>query len=199
MGVASDMLRLLWPRGRAWDQVPDSPLALALGDILDQARDTILQIVAESRPGTATDTLPEWHAALGQAYDLSRPVEEMRARLESVRLSVGGMTLGMLRIQMAREFPDVEINEIPTTSEYGLMEYGVSIFGAVAGDYSPQMYEVLGTVADDYEATRVVAILAHYAPMHLIADVRLTIEGLTGIAEMGVGRYGLMEYGSDGT
>lgn len=199
MGVASDSLRLLWPRGRAWRKVPDSPLALALGDVLDDARDVVRQIVSESRPGTATDTLPEWNAALGLAYDLSRPIEEMRERLESIRLSVGGMTLSLLRNQMAREFPGVVINEISATSELGLMECGVSYCGAVDGDYSPTMYEVTGTVADDYDATRVVAILAHYAPAHLIADVRLTVLSLSSTAELGVGRCGLAELGYDGT
>lgn len=199
MGVVSDALRLLWPRGRAWRKVPDSPLALALGDVLDDARDTVRQIVAESRPGTATDTLPEWHAALGMAYDPLRPVAEMRERLESVRLSVGGMTLSLLRSQMAREFPGVTINEISATSEMGLAECGVSYCAAVDGDYSPTMYEVTGTVLDDYEATRVVAILAHYAPAHLIADVRLAILSVTATAELGVGRCGLAEMAYDGT
>jgi len=192
-------LRLLWPRGRAWALVGNSALGLALGDIFEESRETVRSIVTESRPGMATETLEDWHAALGQIYDPSRPVAEQQARLESIRLSVGGMTLNQLQEQIAREFPGVTVSEVTTSAECDLDECGVAYCGGVDGDYSPLYYDVKGELADDYEALRVGAILAHYAPAHLIACSYLTVEGVTGTAECGVALCGIEECGSDGT
>ena len=197
MGVALDSLRLALPSGSAWRKIAASPLALALGDVLEAARETIHSIAAEAHPGTASATLPEWHETLGIKYDASRPLDEQRARLEATRLSVGGMTLSMLQAQVSREYPGVTVSEVPADPLAGDDECGVSYCGGEVGDYSPLYYDVSGELADDYEALRVGAIVAHFAPLHLVACSSLTIAGISATSEAGLALCGVEEAGSD--
>jgi hypothetical protein len=198
MGIMTECVKLSLPKGKAWQRIIGEGLILALGEIFEGVRTEIYKIIAESRPGTATDTLPEWHETLGQKYDSTRPIEEQRSRLEAIRLSVGGMTKFQLQEQIDKEFTGIVVSEVTVNSECGLDECGVSICGAVEGDYSTLYYDVIGDVLDDDQAFRVGAILAHYAPLHLQACMDLGIEGISTTSECGVGICGVEESGSTG-
>ena len=191
-------LRLSFPQGKLWQKITADPLTLALGGVLENLRTAARQIIAESNPGTAVDTLPEWHAALGQKYDATRPIAEQRTRLESIRLSIGGMTLYQLQEQMSKEFPTVTISEVSANSESGVEECGVAYTAGVEGDYSPLYFDVSGVLADDIEAARVGSIIDHFSPFHLVACMSLTIEGLSSTSESGVALCGVEETGSSG-
>jgi len=199
MGVMRDAFRLLFPRGRAWRLIHDDPLTIALGEALEAARLAARKIVAEANPGTATDTLPEWHAALGLQYDETLPLATQRERLENIRLSVGGMTRNQLQEQVTREFSGVIISEVSATSECGAAEAGVEQCAGVEGDYSPVYFDVSGELNNDAEAARVAAIIAHFAPLHLVPCSSMTILGLTATTESGLAICGIEECGNDGT
>jgi hypothetical protein len=198
MGIMHDALKLLFPRGEAWRRIPQDALVTGLGCNLDKLESGAYAIINESRPGTATDTLPEWHEVLGQHYDPSLLIADQRARLESTRLSIGGMTLLQLQDQLQREFPLVFVFEVTTNSEAGEDECGVAICGAVEGDYHPTYYDITGEVGDEADEIRIRAILEHFAPAHLDPNVLVTIPGITTSSEAGIAICGLEEAGSDG-
>jgi hypothetical protein len=186
------LIASLLPRGKAWRALAASSLVLALEDVFSDARAAVMGIILESRPGTATDTLAEWHAALGLRYDPTRPLNEQRARLEAVRLSVGGMTRNQLQRQINLEFPDLVVSEVSANGECGVGECGVSYCNGKEGDYSPTYYDVTGTLLDETQIARLGAILAHFAPAHLIPclfaleDLSLITGAEAGVAICGV-------------
>ena len=197
MGLMDKVLRLVWPKGRAHVLAGDgSSLITALGLVFDDARTTVRSIIGESRPGEAAETLAEWHEALGLEYDETRPVDEQRDRLEAVRYSLGGSTLNILYRQVAKEFPDIVISEVPAMGECGVAECGVAYCGGLECDYSPTLYDVSGTLLDEYQEARLDAILDHYAPLHLIPStygvvvLTLTISAETGLATCGLAECG---------
>lgn len=173
-------LQLVLPRGRA-HAFPGDGLKLVegLGVSLDRLHAAGRDIVAESNPGTATELLPEWHAALGIAYDSTRPVADQRAMLESVRCAIGGMTLNDLQLQIQREFPDVTVAEVSATSECGVAECGIAICNGREGDYSARYYDILGAVDNDSQLMRLGRICDHFAPAHLIANIAVEVRSLS--------------------
>lgn len=197
MGLMDKVIRIVWPRGRAHRLAGHGEsLLTALGAVLDDARTTARSIIAESKPATASDTLPEWHDALGLAYDATRPIDEQRNRLEAMRFSVGGSTLNMLQRQIAKELPDIIVSEVPAFGESGVAECGVAYTGGLTGDYSPTYYDVSGTLLDEYQERRLDAILDHFAPLHLIPSTySVIILSLTATAETGMATSGLAECG----
>jgi hypothetical protein len=201
MGIATSSLRLLWPKGLAHRLNGHGQALLgALGSVLDDVRASARGIIDESRPGTATFLLPEWHDTLGVVYDSSRPLEEQRQKLESIRTSLGGMTLNDLQRQIARELPGIIVSEVASSAISGLDEAGVSRCGGVEGDYSPTYYDISGTVTDDYQEGRLDAILDHFSPLHLIPSTTAVVNlSLTATAEAGLATAGLEQAGYNGS
>ncbi len=174
MGVIRRALELLLPRGHAW-LLPagTGQLVDGLADTLDRPRVFARGALAEVSPATATDMLPEWHAALGQRYDPTQTLEAQRRKLEAIVTSQGGVTPNQLNAQMHKELPGVdfvEIVETDTTAVCGVGEVGLAECGSVleGTEFNPFIYEVTGTVDNDTEAARVIAVIAHFAPLHLM-------------------------------
>lgn len=149
MGMMARVLSLLLPRGPIWRFVGDAANFFAgLALSLDRAKETIDQIRAESRPSTALDTLPDWHHALGVAYDPTLPVARQRAMLDAILTADGNSTKDGLAYQLAKEYDGLTVSETSATA-----------------------FAVDGTVDRIQDARRVGAIVAHFAPLHLVPTV----------------------------
>lgn len=195
MGVMLDSFRLAFPRGRAFDGIRDSSLVKAVGGQLETLREIVRKIPLEANPGRATYMLPEWHEALGKRYNSTIPIDEQRRRLEAARFVIGGMTMRQLQEQIDKEFEEIVISEIPTNSEAGVEECGVSYTHGVEGDYSTMYYDVAGTLDNDEQALHLAATLERFAPTHLVPCSSLNVLSASPTAETGVGTCGIEETG----
>ena len=152
MGIVSRMLTLAFPKGRLWKLIGDAQKLIDGISIQFQiTKDLIDNAKIESFPGTAVETLPEWHDALGVHYDKTLPIEKQQKMLAGIKTATGSSTLNGLAYQVAKEYQGLTITERP------------------GGD--PMAYEVTGTVDTVQDARRVGAILAHFAPLHLVPTV----------------------------
>lgn len=109
--------------------------------VLDNAR-------SESMPATATDTLLEWHHALGIKYDPTLPLEKQRAMLDAIITAGGSATKDGLALQISKEYSGLAVAETDGTN-----------------------YAITGQVQTSQDARRVGAICAHFAPLHLVPTV----------------------------
>lgn len=196
MGIMLKCLRLALPKGKAIRLILDDPMVKAIAAQLECVRSAIYLIPLEANPGTATYTLPEWHEALGQKYDPTRPIADQRARLEAQRLVIGGMTQYQLQEQINKEFLNVTVSEVSANSECGVDECGVSFTGASEGDYSPQFYDVTGSVGDEEQLARLATVFERFAPFHLTPCSTIDVEGLSVTSECGVALCGVEETGA---
>ena len=198
------VLDRLHPPGSAWRIIGDLALLMdGIADGLASARVFIRGALAESLPLTATQMLPEWHAVLGQRYDPTQTQEYQRRMLDAIWTAFGGVQLNQLNAQMHKELAGVDISEIietDTTSECGVGECGLAECGSTleGSEVNPFIYLVSGTVENDTEAARVIAVIQHFAPLHLTPTSSLVILSDSGIAECGVAVVGLAECASTG-
>jgi hypothetical protein len=199
MGIMQNTLRSLFPRGSAWRLLGNIGAVVdGLGDSLERAHAFIRGILAELRPGSAVSTLPEWHTALGRRYDATMTVAFMQRMLAAVLTARGGVTLQDLNGQMHKELTAVNFSEIAYggmssiayESECGADECNSIIAGT---DANPGFYLVSGTVQDNNEAARVISVIGHYAPLHLMPTSSLIILSDTGTTESGLDTCGIAE------
>jgi uncharacterized protein YmfQ (DUF2313 family) len=200
MTMSERSVRLALPRGIVWLLGGDgSALIAGISKSIERLRVAAFSVVDESRPGTATVMLKEWHEILGQPYDETLPVATQRARLEAFLTSAGGATRPKLQAQIDLEFSGITISEIKASSEASEDECGVAFCNGTDADISPDYYDVSGTLDTDKDADRLACILARFAPKHLISSSSLTVLSATGNAECGLSICGIEECGNDGT
>lgn len=197
MGLMRRVLDLLVPPGAAW-LLPGGAgdLADGLADTLERPRTFARSALAETLPYTATDMLEEWHEALGQAYDPTQTLTAQRTKLDAIMTATGGVKINDLNNQLHKELPNVDVEEISVSAEVGEAECGVAECAGVDGDIDPFRYIVTGTVDNDDEAARCQAILAHFAPLHLVPYSELVILTDSATAEVGLAVAGLAETAS---
>lgn len=152
MGIVQKALSLSFPKGRLWKFIGDAQnLIIGISLQFQAAKDQIDAAVTESFPGTAVETLPEWHEALGVKYDSTLPIDKQQKMLASIKTASGTATKPGLELQISKEYTGLTLTERP------------------GGD--PLAYEVTGTVDTIQDARRIGAILAHFAPLHLVPTV----------------------------
>jgi hypothetical protein len=200
MRVVSTCLRLLMPRGRPWALAGDGEkLFDGLGVTLERPRTAARSLLAEARPGTAVLMLPEWCLALGVKYDPTMSIADLQARLDAIDTALADMTLNELNGQMHKERPSVNIMEMMTgnTSECGVAECGADECNSTdsGSDIDPYQYLVYGTVQNDTEYARVLSVVQHYAPLHLIMQTSIVNLSASGTSECGVEICGIAECG----
>jgi hypothetical protein len=105
---------------------------------------------------------------LGIKYDPTIPVAELQSRLDSIDTAIGDLTLNQVQTQIQRELPLIFLTEVDASSEAGADECGVALCNAEDGDFSPQYYDVTGTLGDDGQIPILARLLARYTPLHLI-------------------------------
>jgi hypothetical protein len=199
------VLHSLLPKGSAWHAARAGfgqigAVIEGLADSLERAHVFILGIISESRPGSATATLPEWHRAFGRRYDPTVPIDIQHRMLSAIHTARGGVTINDLNAQMHKELTAVYFSEIAyggTTSIAGEGECGMDeCYSTVAGaDANPGGYLITGIVEDDAEAARVESVIEHFAPLHLEPMSLLTILSDTGTTECGLEQCGRTECG----
>jgi hypothetical protein len=194
MGVVLEALKSLAPKGRL--KLHD---ALS-GGIADAVEDLKLEgriLIDEGWPGTAIETLPQWHDTLGVAYDpTARSVAEQQIILAAMETATGGMTLALLKAQFDKEFQGrVIVSEAYIIGITGAAVCGLGRCGLASAIIYALGYNISGTVYSSIEAARVTAILARYAPAHLqpnslLVDLSATSIAFTGLARAGIARTG---------
>jgi len=189
VGVVFDSLKSMWTRGRL---KTNEAIAGGIADAVTDLRTQGVMMRTESWPGTAVDTLPEWHNTLGVAYDpTARSIAEQQTMLEAMETAVGGMTLAKLQAQLDKEFDGrVVVSEAYIVGSTGLARCGLSVATLYALGY-----DVTGTVYSLTEAARVQAILQRYAPAHLEPNSLLTDLSATAVAIVGLARVGIARTG----
>ena len=197
--IMSSALRSLFPKGSAWRLLGNLGLLVeGIGDSLERARTFLRGALAEARPGSSVVLLPEWHAALGHAYDATQPVDYLQRTLKAIHTSRGGVGLNDLNAQIHKELTDVNITEIayngPSAlcgeAECGLDECNSLLPGS---DANPTAYFITGTVQNDQEEARVASVIGHFAPLHLQPMSLLVNISENGNDECGSGKAGIAE------
>jgi hypothetical protein len=205
VGIVTTALRLLLPRGRPWLLPGDGwKLAEGIGATLQRPRDAARSAIAEARPGTAVLMLPEWCDALGIKYDATLPVADMQARLAAQDTALGDLTLNEINEQIHRELPLISVIEItiPAESsiageaECGAEECGSEVTGT---EINPYQYMLYGTLKDEAEEARLIAIVQRFLPLHLTPQYTITLLSASGTTEAGLDVCGIAECGNDGT
>jgi hypothetical protein len=198
MGLILRSLRSLFSSGRAFrlplqgDQVLDG-----VSQPIETLKTTAREVIDESWPGTATDTLPQWHSTLGVQYDpLARSVADQQTMLAAMETAIGGNTLELLQAQFDKEFDGrIVVSEAFVTGVTGFAYCGLARCGLATPIIYSLGYNITGTVYSITEARRVAAIIARYGPAHLTPNSLLTdpgavVVGITGLGITGLARTG---------
>ena len=197
MGVILDALTSLLPRGRLRLRRDGQAIIGGIADAVEDLKTSGRSLLTESWPGTAVDTLPQWHATMGIAYDpTARSVAEQQTMLAAMESAQGGSTLALLQAQLDKEFGGrVVVSEAYVTGVSGVAKSGLTRCGLASSIVYTLGYDVTGTVYSSTEAARVAAILARYAPAHLEPNSLLTDLSATSIALAGLARTGIARTG----
>ncbi len=198
MGVIRDSLRSLLPRGRAFWLGNDGEKVLqGVSESIEEVRTGGQTVSRESWPGTAVDTLPQWHATMGVQYDpLARTIAEQQTMLSAMETAIGGNTLALLQAQFDKEFDGrIVVSEAYLYGVTGRAVCGIGRCGVSTEIVYALGYNITGTVNSATEAARIVAIIARYGPAHLTPNSLLTDPAAVVVGLVGLGRVGLARTG----
>lgn len=187
MGVVLDAMTSLWTRGRL--KVNDAVVG-AVADAVEDLKTAGRTVITESWPGTAVDTLPQWHDTLGVAYDPTRAVADQQTTLAAMMTARGGVAILKFQNQIQKEFPLVTVEEIEITARRGLARYGVSRYGVGSGVISNESYRLSGTIPNASSINRLTAIVRRYGPAHMIPTSDLAYETADVVNRRGLGIMG---------
>jgi hypothetical protein len=197
VGVVLEAVKSLLPAGRLRLKGDGGAITGGMADAVDALKVEGRKVLTESWPGTAVDTLPQWHETLGIAYDpTARSTAEAQTMLAAMESGRGGNTLASLQAQLDKEFGGrVVVSEAYITGASGIAVSGLARCGLSSSIIYSLGYTVSGTVYSSTEAERVGAILARYAPAHLepnsiLTDLSATSIALSGLARTGIARTG---------
>ena len=194
MGLGLTLRRHL-PAGQPWEAKGTFwSLLDALGLSLDRLRAYLLGVVTNSRPKTAVDTLSDWCADLGIAYDPTQTVTRLQTRLSGQITAVGGQSSGYLQAQIQKELPNIVVVQVllHPGSRLGIARCGVATCngaGSLPGA-AIYYYYVRGTVQDHDEYGRLVGLVERLMPKHLEPIFQVAI-----LSDNAIGRLGLAVVG----
>lgn len=108
MGLMTRALLSLLPP--SWRVGPDlRALVVALGASVDRWRAFMTDVLLESHPSTAIDTLAQWHDQLGIADDPTLPLEDRQARVRQMQTLIGGQSVAYLNEQIQIAYPGISV------------------------------------------------------------------------------------------
>jgi hypothetical protein len=168
-GISARTLRRLLPDGTAFrDGANLLAVAEALGLSMDRAHDFLGGVSAESIPETADATIDQWLDALGLSVPAGSSLGDKRKIASAVYAAIGGQSLDYLNAQVSAAFPNVQIIETASTTDY----------------------RVVGFLPFARDFLRLAALLTRLAPLHLeaIFQVRSVYDG--DVARCGIGTVG---------
>lgn len=204
MGLIKQALRQLFPP-RVF-----GPRIIAVMDAIaasvQSAYDFAAATVRESNPGTATETLPDWYAALGLKYDPTLTIDTRRALARQAYISIGGQAPQQLEDTLQIAFPDIEIQRVEylTSQMVGagmvgqmrVQDYPSWFTGVEDGTYPYAYYRVTGFVNDQNELTALLNLLDRIAPAEMERETSsIVIRNLTETSETGLAMVGLAQVG----
>ena len=210
MGIGQRSFRAHLPGGPAWRLATTFRAVIdALGLAFDRMREFItVEIIKESLPSTAEDTLSDWFTMLGIPYDSTQTLATRRARAKQAWTATGGQSLDYLNGIIQIAFPDVEIQGV---FGYYPTEYmvGIGMVGQMQvtdypswlspaptdGSYPFAYYRVIGEVPDTSDLNRILGLLDRIAPAEMEPVLDITVTNLTPTAEAGLGMVGLAQVG----
>lgn len=206
MGIANKSLKSLLSKFKVGIDL--TALIEALGDSFERLVQFFREVLTESNPGTADDTLEEWYTQLEIAYDPTQLTDVLQARAQQAHTSVGGSSIGYLNEQMQIAYPDVFLQEVFIDPEFqagfgmaGLMmasNYPAWLTPAPTdGSYPNFFYRVLGEVDDTFDLFGILNLLDHIMPAPYEPVLAVTIRNLTPTAMAGIGMSGLMMAGRE--
>lgn len=188
MGVVLEALTSLWTRGRL--KANDATVG-AMADAVEDLKASGRTVITESWPGTAVDTLPQWHDTLGVAYDPSRAVADQQTTLAAMMTAQGGVAILKFQNQIQKEFPLVTVEESTITGETGAAECGVAVCGLSEDVVSFSTYRLVGSIPTDADTGRLTAIVRRYGPAHMIPTSALTLDEDDASSECGAAVSGV--------
>ena len=185
-----------------------SALFEALGFSVERLRLFLMEVIAESNPGTAVDTLPEWYQQSGIRYDSTLPLELRQARAKQAHTAVGGQSPGYLNDQIQIAYPDIKLQEVYINSAFMA---GVGMAGVMMamsypswlpspladGEYPNFYYRVIGEVDYAYDLYSLKNLLDHIMPAPYEPVFAVTVRNLTPTSMAGIGMAGLMMAGRE--
>lgn len=204
MGLIKQALRQLLPPRLFGPNIRAVVDAIAAS--VQSAYDYIAATVRESNPGTATDTLPEWYAALGLKYDPTLTLATRRALAQQAYISIGGQAPQQIEDTLQIAFPDITIERVEYEPAQmvgigmvGLImaqDYPSWFTGTEDGTYPYAYFRVTGEVDDQQELTALLNLLDRIAPAEMEpATGDIVIRNLTETAEVGLAMVGLAQVG----
>ncbi len=206
MGIVTSTLKTLFPRGEAWRfPVKFRSVRDALSLQLDTVKVFLEEVITESNPGTAEDTLPEWYDQLNIRYDDTRSVRSLQERANQIYSAIGGQSKEYIEGQIQTAYPDAYIDEynVPYTSMVGLGmvglmqvgSYPVWYAGDMDGEFPVYSYFVRGEVDDIQDLLNIQNLLSRIAPATHHPVYQVTIRNQTETAEVGLAMAGLAQVG----
>lgn len=211
MGIMEKSLRSLFPPGWPWKLTGlfgDIVDALSLS--LDRVRTFLFDIIAESNPGTAEDTLESWFEQLRLKYDATQTLDTLQSRARQAYGSIGGQDLDYLNDRIQTAYPDVEIIEyLVNVQEASSNMVGIGMVGQMMvqsypswlstpptdGSYPVYRFRVSGEVDDITDFNGLQNIIDRLKPATHVAEYEVTIRNQTATAEVGLAMVGLAQVG----
>jgi len=198
MGIILNSLRSLLPKGRAlWLKNQGSQVLDGLSAPIETLKIQMRDVIDESWPGTAIETLPEWHTTMGVQYNPSaRTIAEQQIMLSAMETGQGGNTLAKLQAQFDKEFGGrIVVSEAYVIGITGDAKCGLARCGLGSNIVYSIGYNITGTILSLTEASRIAEIIARYGPAHLtpnslLSDPSAVVIGITGIGRTGLARTG---------
>lgn len=198
MGVIAKSLRSLLPKGRAlWLRDNGQKVIEGIAEPIESLKVVSRDVIDESWPGTAVETLPQWHSTFGINYDqTARTIAEQQMMLEAMETSQGGNTLALLQEQFDKEFGGrIVVSEAYVIGITGSARCGIGRCGLAENIVYQLGYNITGTILSVAESFRIEAIIARYGPAHLTPNSLLTDPSAIEIGISGIGRTGLARTG----
>lgn len=173
------MLKKLLPPGRLWDLLPDSILSLVclgIGDELNRAESRGEDVIDETDPRTATETLAEWEAMLAlpdeDVVDLPDTDAKRRLAITAKFTRYGGQTPAYFLRLAAQCGYDSDQNYVTegyaeTVFRSGRGRSGEVIRGAAWAHVWEMTIEVPG-LGDFLTQDELEAIIRRAAPAHTV-------------------------------
>jgi len=198
VGLVLRALTSLLPRGRfSWLKGQTQQVLDGVTAPIETLKTSARSVIDEAWPGSAIDTLPEWHRTMGVQYDpLARSISDQQTMLAAMETSQGGNTLAQLQAQFDKEFfGRIVVSEAYVYGITGLAICGLGRCGLASPIIYAIGYNITGTIYSSTEAARIVAIIARYGPAHLtpnslLSDPSAVVVGITGLARTGLARTG---------
>lgn len=207
MAIMDKVLKGLFPP--SWNLTRDlKSLIGSLSLSLERIMVFFNGVKTESNPGTAVDTLEEWHTQEGITYDSTQSIARQQSLVRQAYSSTGGQSPGYLTEQLQISFPDVELQEVSISPEF---QVGVGMVGLMqvtdypswlaippsGGEYPNFYFRVIGEVDEVGDLTRIQNLLDKIMPVPYEAVFAVTIRNLTPVGAVGLGMVGLMMVGRE--